>query len=337
MNLDNIVIDNVVVVNTPAYHIRLSNVGNISVSGCVMQSKGPSTDGLHFDGPANDITIANCSFKTDDDSIALNCPEGYSGNISRVAVSGCTFNSWSLMRMYTTNGSAAKFKIDSVTVDNCTGTLAEAAFLIGGGGGSAQNSVASLTISNCNLTAPTILAVAENFGDLVLKNVVFIPSIANVVWTPPQVNQTSAFLRPSPLYGTVSFSGASLSLQNCRIYRRRNFNVAAAILENQSSIDNLEFDGFALEDAGAYSPISSLLNIEGGSVEHLVFNSLDSTNIEAPVEPGGFSAVGDVSGIGVLGTRWEFPDAVMANGVPYISAGSGRPSLKVSGDVELYP
>ncbi len=87
MNLDNIVIDNVVVVNTAAYHIRLSNVGNISVSGCVMQSKGPSTDGLHFDGPANDITIANCSFKTDDDSIALNCPEGYSGNISRVAVS----------------------------------------------------------------------------------------------------------------------------------------------------------------------------------------------------------------------------------------------------------
>jgi hypothetical protein len=60
MNLDNITIENVVVVNTPAYHIRLSNVGNVTVSGCVMRSTGLNTDGLHFDGPANDISIANC-------------------------------------------------------------------------------------------------------------------------------------------------------------------------------------------------------------------------------------------------------------------------------------
>ena len=101
MNLDNIDLENVVVVNTPAYHIRLSNVGNVVVSGCVMQSHGFSTDGLHFDGPANDITISNCDFTTGDDSIALNCPEGYSGNISRVTVTNCTFNSRSLMRLYT--------------------------------------------------------------------------------------------------------------------------------------------------------------------------------------------------------------------------------------------
>ena len=125
MNLDNITMENVVVVNTPAFHVRLSNVGNVSVSGCVLQSKGLSTDGLHFDGPANDIAIANCHFRTDDDSIALNCPEGYAGNISRVAVTGCTFDSYSLMRMYTTFGGAGalKFRIDSVTVNNCTGTL----------------------------------------------------------------------------------------------------------------------------------------------------------------------------------------------------------------------
>ena len=60
MNLDNITIENVVVVNTPAYHVRLSNVGNVKVSGCVLRSKGPSTDGLHFDGPANDIAISGC-------------------------------------------------------------------------------------------------------------------------------------------------------------------------------------------------------------------------------------------------------------------------------------
>ncbi|HLH09758.1 MAG TPA: hypothetical protein VKW78_21145, partial [Terriglobales bacterium] len=50
MNLDDVTIENVVVVNTPAYHIRLSNVGNVSVSGCVLQSRGASTDGLHING-----------------------------------------------------------------------------------------------------------------------------------------------------------------------------------------------------------------------------------------------------------------------------------------------
>jgi hypothetical protein len=40
MNLDNILIENVVVVNTPAYHIRLSNVGNVKATGSVMKSDG---------------------------------------------------------------------------------------------------------------------------------------------------------------------------------------------------------------------------------------------------------------------------------------------------------
>ena len=211
MNLDNITIENVVVVRTPAFHIRLSNVGHVAVSGCVMESDGLSTDGLHFDGPANDITISNCHFKTGDDSIALNCPEGYWGNISRVEVTNCTFNSLSLMRLYTTTGSPAKFSIDTVTVSNCNGTLAEAAFLIGLADGSSPNSIASLTISDCSLAAPTVLGIAENFGTIALRNVTFFPSPSNVVWVAPQSNHICGFLRPSPLYGWVPYVGSSLS------------------------------------------------------------------------------------------------------------------------------
>ena len=146
-NLDNITIEKVVVVRTSAFHIQRSNVGNVALSGCVMKSEGLSTDGVHFNGPANDITISNCDFRTGDDSIALNCPEGYSGNISRVAVSNCTFNSLSLMRLYTVNGYPQKFTIDTVSVSNCTGTLSEAAFLIGVIDGSLPNSIASLRTS----------------------------------------------------------------------------------------------------------------------------------------------------------------------------------------------
>ena len=176
MNLNNIYIEKVVVVKTPAYHIRFSNVGNVKVSGCVLKSYGLNTDGLHFDGPANDITISNCDFTTGDDSIGLNCPEGYSGDISQVTVKDCTFNSVSLMRLYTTNWNTSKFHIDSVSVRNCSGKLTETAFLIGISGNSDSNSIDHLSISDCNLTAPTVLGMAENFGNITLKNVTLNPS-----------------------------------------------------------------------------------------------------------------------------------------------------------------
>jgi hypothetical protein len=336
MNLDNVSIEKVVLIRTSAYHIRLSNVGNARVSGCVMKSHGLGTDGVHLDGPANDISISNCDFTTDDDSIALNCPEGYSGNISRVDVSDCTFNSWSLMRLYTTGGGPNKFSIDGVTVRNCRGTLAEAAFLIGVINDSLPNSVASLSISDCHLTAPCVLAVAENFGSIALKNVTFAPSQANVVWVPPQSNQVCAFLRPSPLYGGVSSVGSSLSFENCQIRRVGRLYVNAVILGNDSTIKSIIFNGFSVQNAGPPVPVADLIDVGSGSVGQLVFNSMDSNNIAAAVSVGGFSDVGFVSGVGVLATGWEFPDSVMADGVPYISASSGLPSVKVGGVVEPY-
>jgi hypothetical protein len=336
MNLDNIIIEKVVVVNTPAYHIRLSNVGNVTASGCVMKSHGLSTDGLHFDGPANDITISNCDFTTGDDSIALNCPEGYWGNISRVTVTNCTFNSLSLMRLYTTTGGPNKFNVNEVSVSNCRGNLSEAAFLIGLTNGSSPNSVASLTISDCSLTAPTVLGVAENFGSIALRNVTFVPSPSNVIWVSPQSNHLCGFLRPSPLYGGVTYVGSSLSFDNCQIYRNPDVNVVPLILDNDSTIDNLTFKGFGVQDAGSSYPLPNLINFVSGSIGQLVLESLDSKDISAPLSAGGFSNIGSISGVGVLATGWEFPDAVMANGVPYISANSGLPSIKVGGVVQPY-
>ena len=40
MNLDNIAVEKVVVVNTPAFHFRFANVGHVKVDGCVMKSFG---------------------------------------------------------------------------------------------------------------------------------------------------------------------------------------------------------------------------------------------------------------------------------------------------------
>jgi hypothetical protein len=337
MNLDNIVVQNVVVVNVPSFHFRFSNVGNVKVSGCEMRSSGLSTDGLHFDGPANDITISDCEFTTGDDSIALNCPEGCWGSISRVAVTNCKFSSLSLMRLYTQNGYPDKFTIDTVSVSNCSGTLSEAAFLIGLANGSLPNSVASLAVSDCTFTAPAILAIAENFGVITLTNVTFTPTQIEVIWVHPQANTDCGFSRPSPLYGNITSTGSSLSFDNCTIYRTTDIDAAAVILENNSSIANLAFNGFVVKDAGSYGPMHELVTIGSGRVEQLVIQSLNSSNIKAPVSAGGFSSVGSVSGSAVLATGWEFPDSVMSDGVPFISANTGLPSIKVDGVVESYP
>ena len=112
--------------------------------------------------------------------------------------------------------------------------------------------------------------------------------------------------------------------------------VAASILENNSKIEYLAFNGFGVQDAGVPLPVPQLLDIGQGSIGQLVLDSVTSSNIMAPVSEGGFASIGLVSGAGVLATGWEFPDAVMANGVPYLSASTGLPSIKNKGRVEPY-
>ena len=332
MNLEHIILEKVVVVNSPAYHVRFSNVGHVTVSGCVLKSHGPSTDGLHFNGPANDITVADCDFTTGDDSIALNCPEGYSGNISRVTVKNCTFNGLSLLRLYTANGSAAKFSIDSVSVSNCRGKAYEAAFLLGVTNGSSIHSIASVSVSDCMIKGPAVLGVAENFGTIALKNVGFVPSTSTTVWVDPQPNHVCAFARPSPLYGGVTWVGGKLSFENCKIYRNGNIEALAVILEYESMVENLMFNGFTVD-----GPIPELLNMGSGAIGELVLQSVDTSRIAALVSSAGFSAIGKVSGAGVLATGWEFPDGVMADGVPYLSSSSGMPTINVAGKASPYP
>ena len=79
-----------------------------------------------------------------------------------------------------------------------------------------------------------------------------------------------------------------------------------------------------------------LLAIVQGSIGQLLLESVSSKKIVAVTSEEGFSSVASVSGAGVLATGWQFPDAVMAEGVPYISASTGSPSIRVNGVVQPY-
>jgi hypothetical protein len=109
------------------------------------------------------------------------------------------------------------------------------------------------------------------------------------------------------------------------------------ILDNNSIIENVVFDGFAVMQFGTSTPVPSLVDIGSGSIGQLVLDSVDSSQVTGPVSANGFASVSSVSGLGVLATGWAFPDAVMADGVPYISASTGRPSIKINGVIQPYP
>jgi hypothetical protein len=125
--------------------------------------------------------------------------------------------------------------------------------------------------------------------------------------------------------------GSSLSFENCSI--KTNGHTPVLIVDNNSRIGTLTFNGLAAQPT---TWVPELLYIGSGSIGQLVLNSLNCDNISIPVSEGGFLSIGSVSGTGVLATAWDFPDAVMANGVPYISATTGSPSIKINGVVEPY-
>jgi hypothetical protein len=236
------------------------------------------------------------------------------------------------MRLYTVSPDwGPMFYIDTVNVSNCSGTLVNSGFLIGTCRYSNPDSVTGLTISDCTLTAPSVLDLSANFGTIVLNNVTL--SRANG-------NQAPGFAlaRSSLVFAGMTYIGASLSIVNCILSRDGDFDASALIIENGSTINNLELNGFAVQDAAgkSYAPAQELIEFISGTIGQMVLDAVTSTKIEAPVSPGGFAYTGTVSGTGVLATGWEFPDAVMANNVPYISATTGQPSVKINGVVEPY-
>jgi Glycosyl hydrolases family 28 len=339
MDLDYITVENVVVVNSPAYHFRFSNVGHVSITGCVTNSTELSTDGLHFDGPSNDIAISNCDLTCGDDAIALNCPEGHMGDISRVSVDNCKFYSWSMMRLDSIqcSGCLPKYNIDSVSVTNCTGSVRQAGFLIGQGAQANPGSVTGLKISNCNFTAPAVLELGANFGSIELDSVTLTASAERT--NPSFTSPGMGFARTSPYFKGCTFIGSSLTLNNCVLQRVSDGVTAAVILEYGSSISNFVINGFSIQDpvGKSYGTVASLVAAESGTVGQLVLNAVDPKLIRVPCAADQFSDIALVSGAGVLATGWEFPDAVMANEVPYLSSSTHLPSIKIDGVVEPYP
>jgi hypothetical protein len=335
MSLNNIRIENVWVYNPSAYHIRVSNVGDVVVDGCRLESPGPgyNTDGVHVDGPSNDIRVANSVFNCGDDAIALNCPEGWSGNIERVQVVNCAMLTCiTLMRLYTsTVPPNPQRNIDSVTVSNCTALCTRSGFLLGEYDSSSADSVRALSISNCNIAAPMLIENFVSFGAV---------SVADTTWSPASSEGSTVGLLNTIDAGSSTNVGSSLTFDNCRIYRdgSSDYGTAAIVLRNGFILKKLRISGVAVEDTygSSYAPLSEFIQVVSGSIGHLLIDALDPTQISTLVSSGSFSSTTAVAGPGVKATGFQVPDANMVNGSDYLSATSGLPSIKIGGVVKTY-
>lgn len=318
-NIERLLLENLYIYDSPTYGVRISNCGEIVVQGCRIESPANTgnTDGIHFDGPCDDIRISDCSFTTGDDAIALNCPEGYGGSIARAVVSNCVFDRvTAAMRVYTGVGSA--WTAQQIEFSNCVGSIVpdvtsfiNAVFILGyNGPGASPEAIRDLNAANCTFKSVGPIAyVLDDIGIL---------SFSNFVWDSP-TNTTPWLLMDS---GGAAISTATFN--NCRIRRTAegSANAFAILAAAAGSIGKVVINGFDVENAPGTSAaaIPYLIDMANLTIGELYIESLNPTNITALVNPTtGFTGITKIDGPGLSSCSFEVPDALVPNGTMFIS------------------
>lgn len=336
MDMEQVTIDRVTVLHASTYSIRLSNVGNATVTRCRIASFGPNekvignnTDGVHINGPSNDIQISGCYFRTGDDAIALNAPEGHGGKITRVSATDCVFDACQLMmRIYA--GSRSGALIDGVQVSGFSGTANVVPFIFGLEDRAplpVKDAVRNVVIHNCQVTGPYLAFVQDNIEDLVFSD---------VVWTPGTVP-----------YGMVATANhdltiRSLTLDKCTVLQTAEGHGAVCVVdlrglyagELATTLEELIVDGVTCVDAAGTSQgsLDALAMLSKGShVGSIVIRTVDARKIRHLVPEAQWTQVDEVSGAGVLASGWAVPDGKTADGTHYVSDETRMASVRMDG------
>ena len=324
MDMEQITIDQVTVFHASTYGIRLSNTGHATITRCRLAPFGPSetvratnTDGIHINGPANDIAISGCYFRTGDDAIALNAPEGHSGNIERVTASDCVFDqSQTMMRIYA--NSRSPLVVSDVTVSGFTGTSNVLCFIFGledRASLTVLNAIRNVLIHNCQVTGAYLAFLQDNIQNLTFRDVIWIGTDA--------------------AYGMVATANHAvtidaLTLQQCTMRRTAGGSGAVCAVdlrglyagEFPAQVNRLTLDGLTCIDAtGTKTPSlqALLLMSKGSQVEVLDVETVDTRKIPRIVPDDEWPQVLQVTGSGLLQSGWAVPDDKVAQGTPYVS------------------
>jgi hypothetical protein len=317
-------------INAPWFNLTFSNASNVRVTGCEFTSTGYGKDGIHIDGLCSDITISDCAFATGDDAIALNAPEGYGGDISRVTVTNCRFNgALTVMRIYTSMDAAAMpsnnvHRVRNVVVSNCTGTVTSVCFNLGITNARLSatgdvDQIQDLRVSNCSFSAPRGLALLLTpMGSLVFRGVSFTPTGSN------------------PVVQAMFSSVGEIVLDEVTILRNPVGNAAPGglvSLDGGVAVDRVSLLNCRVvdEEGSSYSAVACVVD-NAGTIAALRLEAIDMTHFAALFSAAGMGGIALLRGGGVLGTGAQVADSVMDNNALYLSSNaSGAPSIKLEG------
>jgi hypothetical protein len=269
-NINGLTVDNVLFYNATKFSLLLDNVGQAVVTNSKFITSnlgaGTNTDGIHIDGPANDIAISNIYAQTGDDVLALNSIEGYCGAINRVAwVNSTIDNSYNVLRAYNDNlaacGNGLVPLIDTVDIDNVSGTVYEPKFAIFGaaitGLGSLNPAITNIHWNNS--TIKTTNAGSPGSGSVWLIDNLGTISFSNFTFDSP--NTLGVF--EEDLASATGYVG-SLTLNNFRINRTASGSTVGSLFYQAgagvTAIGALNLNGVGIVDSGgSYSPLGCLL------------------------------------------------------------------------------
>lgn len=357
-------IENVTVYRSVKYGIRIGNIGVASFRrvhcipfGYYGTISSDNTDGIHINGPAADVTISDCYFRTGDDAIALNAPEGYGGDIDGVVITNCDTNgSLSGVRIYNQN-KTKEVEVRNVLISNCCIKATTAGFLLGFGydngsdsyGPTNPNGLKNITISNCQITSGGFIYWSTNIGNLKL--------IGNT-WS--MAIRHSTFGTPFALITIYSKTQGvrinGLEVASMTFVRNPAYSGANALVDLQSPffpspnspavIQGMVLNGFSVTYLGIEKPTSSLpvylLNNNANNsttsptVKDCVISAQSPiflTNVLAPPTVGGqgslvttFAATSIYGNlIGMVG----IPDSIAGNGCFYFSTDQNTACIKI--------
>jgi hypothetical protein len=292
-SLNDITVQNVVFYNMHRYAFYGSNDGQLSVTGSKFYTTttgaGMNTDGIHLGGPDNDVTISDDEFRTQDDSIALNAPEGYCGPISGVEITNSSFTQVpEPLRIYTNSASCGTGVIptvDTVDINNFSGsaTIAAASLGLGATHGDLQNAITNFKWTNSTISSPFGFLVADNFGSLTFDNVTLKDMSCNSI-TRSYSTTACGFISgagydsssSSPYYN----NGSSLTLTNDSIQRTPAGHLGSSIIDTVDAVPGsaygtsmgpwgislgaLHVNGFRISDVGgSYASVADAFNLAG--------------------------------------------------------------------------
>ncbi len=334
MNLDHVLLADLQIINVPTFAVTIDNCGDVECRNIRVYDSGHNVncDGIHIDGPANDIRISDCFFDNlGDDPIAVNAPEGFSGDISRVAVTNCLFNgTLTMARVYAIISTTKRGKVDHVSFTNCVGSTVDiqatfgTVLRLGNGqsGSTAVDWIRHVTLTNCRFSGGGFIDfMGDPCGDIELNDCTWISGNGS------GTNNLVIFEA-----GTVI---QNLVINGLQVYRETGQDIVLVGLSHSSTIRRLALQNIRVtgKTGTSFSDIAALVDVpSGSSVPALRLDGIDMTGVAALVGSNGFGNITKISGDACAGSGFQIPDANMADGVVYLSSDdSGVPSIKVSG------